>query len=412
MQASECFHLGVLVTEPSHNYRLLGPVVEAAARRGWQVTCWHYAPENAATDLADIFPPEIAARLRKIAFAHFDELEALTGQVDGVITLWAPARFEVRPHTPWLVLQRTLDIFPDVNTFLSADATCIFSPYWIEFYLRYRQECGEAISAEAEAEIRRRCVVTGFAEMDVAFKLDLQEIRRRWGVPPDKKVVVYLTCDACSHWKLSKFCEYVYGLPNFIKQLWKFRLHRQWRYLPHIFKGWHDKNLVKRVRRFCDDNNAFMIAKGRQKYEILDYEEQAADLAVMDKSVYPPTILEVLAIADLAIGFYSSTAVEAAALRVPFLNIDLQDEERLQSNTAMQTLLMGKDTLLWNTPGCAHYMTLPQFFGQFHRKKLADFALEEAAWQRYTQKYLGVIDGKASERVLDAFARMVKERGS
>ena len=85
------------------------------------------------------------------------------------------------------------------------------------------------------------------------------------------------------------------------------------------------KNILYKVRAWCDENNAFLAYKTREKYEN-NFDWNGFNITTSDKSVSDH--ISLYSSSDLVINFCSSAINELAFLKVPYLCIgnDLQKE--------------------------------------------------------------------------------------
>ena len=171
------------------------------------------------------------------------------------------------------------------------------------------------------------------------------------------------------------------------------------KYLPHIFKGWNDVNIVKAVRRFCDQNDAYLVVKTRTKTLAYDYEKEAADLLLYDESDYPPTILEILSISDLLIGYHSMAVTEAAFFEVPYLLIAIPNE--LIWNDPVLDTLETDDPSLWRCEDVIWRLNIDEVLRKLPGLSISDFQMDPEKRKQYIQKHLGFNDMHNANRILD-----------
>ncbi|MBN2503066.1 MAG: hypothetical protein JXB38_19960 [Anaerolineales bacterium] len=381
-----------------YDYRHLAPIIDAALGRGWQVTCWHRFDSEAEQDL---IPTYANGQTEIIAIEDFKELETLAEQVDCVIAGAPPAYYGIEKTKPWVHVQRALDSFlanREIANFLTADLFCAYTSDWVDWYVQFLENSGQALSVGTQAQLEAISVPVGFPELDVLPQLDESQVRAELGIPADRPVVLFLPSDACGRLQPTVYCQYIFTVSSRLKQLWKFKNHLRWEYLPYIWRGWNYKNLIARVRHFATNQNAVMAVKARSKYPLLAEETAAADQVFYDVSFYPATILKLLKIADLAVGFNSVVATEALAAAVPYVEVRLPDRD----TAVLYTELQHNFSDLWDAPGAVTRVPLASFLQNFARQQFGDFGFDEAARQRYLDRFVGPLDGQASQRVLDA----------
>ena len=411
-----------LILERSNFFRVFGPVIEAAFERGWEVCCWYYesdspsgvkdaySPTNKDVPVFTNGSPEIEV------FTHYDELPGLMAEVDCVISTFGRSRYtekmaanQLPEKIPWVALQIGIDFFyRGLEHLLSADLNCLYSDYWLHWYIQERELFEINLSPEVLYEqLKYRCAVTGFTEMDAYREVDPKRARQQWNIPEDKKVVTYLPNSPCAHQKLSEWCWHIYSESNRVDQLKSVLKNPNLRkYLPHIFKGWNDVNIVKAVRRFCDQNDAYLIVKTRAKTIAHDYEREAADLLLYDESDYPPTILDALSISDLLIGYHSMAVTEAAFIGVPYLLIAIPNE-LIWQDPVLDTL-ESDDLSLWRCDDVIWRFNIDEVLRTLPELSIEDFQMDSEKQQQYVQKHLGFNDMHNANRILDEINSRIK----
>ncbi|MBW1713856.1 MAG: hypothetical protein JRJ59_11980, partial [Deltaproteobacteria bacterium] len=128
--------LGVIIDRINY-YRYLGPIVEAALGRGWEVICWHFegGPQQGGKanqrPSANPAPTYLSGRPRIVDFFDFQELSGLTSGVEATVTLLGPLAYGIEPRSKWGTIQHGFDSFQSGwEHLLSADLNFIYSDYW------------------------------------------------------------------------------------------------------------------------------------------------------------------------------------------------------------------------------------------------------------------------------------------
>lgn len=406
-------HVGFLVNRQTY-YRHFGPLVDAALSRGWDVTCWHFQgeskkhyqkPTKEILDACTYGQPEI------INYFDFKEIDDLAKKADAVISLHGKALYNVSCHTPWISIQHNIDSFTEgAASLLSADTNCIFTNFWIEWAGRFYEKCGIMPSREFMRSFMPKAVTCGIVEMDVMSKIDPEEVKKRWGIPAGKPVVVYLN-NPYSFIKLTSWYRWIHSETIRAKQLINMAVHPSMlKYYKEVLNGWNNKAVIKAVRLFCDANNACLLLKAREKFPPMDYERQLADICLFDQNSYPPTFQEITAIADFVISTYSTTVMQSVYNGVPYLLMDMLggiDEHTWPWYFAMEEC---EPPTLFRCPGAVWRMNLGQIIEELPLLRLDDFVVQQEAREQYVNKLLGPDDGKASCRVLDVVERCAKKK--
>lgn len=384
-------------------YRLYAPVVDEALRQGWEVECWHDYSQAQHGQKAYNFPAlESAPRFvqgqpRLRAYRGSVELRDWLRRdgVDAVVSL-SPRSAElggdpVSSPVKWVMLQHALSNFVAYGCegFCGSDRVALYSDHWTELaieYLRGRQltRPGDGI----EAEIHGKARAVGFPEIEAANLVDPEEVRRRFGIPADRPVVVLLPYS------------YGFGAASF-RATHPGQERSRWEEVSGVARRcWTDVKMVKAVRAFCDRNDAHLVVKARRKRPTPIYTRALADTHLYDEGVYPATILEVLSIASLCIGFYSTTVHEAAPLGVPYLCLRPADRD-VRGDRALQQVFMDRSQSSFDFPGVSFVLEMAEAIAELPRRSLADFAMDARAREAYVERFLGSADGQSSRRVLD-----------
>jgi hypothetical protein len=128
-------------------------------------------------------------------------------------------------------------------------------------------------------------------------------------------------------------------------------------------------------------------------------------MCLYDEQQYPHTIVEALSIADLCVSFYSTAVTEAVAFGVPHLNVDFSAEDWYAANSNRHLFGMlynNEKGGLFEFPGAAVTMNIPDIIHHLPHKRLTDFRVDPRAQAAYVRRYLGFNDGHSSRRTLDA----------
>lgn len=404
--------VGVII-ERKNYYRLLGTVVEAALARGWEVVCLHDYAQPRGGAKGYMFPAvEAVPRFRQGTprVMTYHGRQSLPGALreaglDAALSIVPPpegfSREGEAGRCTWISLQYNAEILNHLiaPTGLAADAIGVYGPWWIQFGLDYCRTKGLSAPGDAvEEEIRRRTFVVGCPELDQIHAIDRDEVRRRWGIPSGKPVVAFLPYPFRSN-LVTPWSRWAYA-PGF----------RAWRRMrlcasgasqlsPQVARGQDDLAMARAVRAFCDANGAHLLVKARLKDPVPAYLRRTADLTLYDEQDYPPTILDVFAVANLCVHFFSTTVLEAVGAGVPSLSLcpTLDD----MGVPEWGDLFSREEGGLFQFRGIAQSMGIPEAIEVLPRRRLEDFAPDPAAREAYSAKFLASLDGKSSGRLLD-----------
>ncbi|HID64842.1 MAG TPA: hypothetical protein EYP49_19155 [Anaerolineae bacterium] len=408
-------------------FKFYGPVIEAALQRGWEVECWLRLAKSSKGPKAYLNPtlndvPTFrygSVKVRRYVEKH-DCLELIAeSSINAVVSIHHKHFYfsEPTPNCRFVTLQHGLDGFVVAapNSLASSDLLCFYTPFWIEWAASYYAASEQCNPQQFRCLLQNKIVYTGFPQLDVISQIDPATVRRRWDIPLEQPVVLLLPITLANKpgaWprffaargRLQQTIELVIGGIldwNLIGQ------YRSW-----STGGWNDHSLTEAIRRFCDHNGAYLIAKGRLKDPIRPHLLAAADKALYDDSYYPATVLEAMSIADLCIHFYSTAALEAAYAGVYGLCVHRPSprvKARAEAPIYHQLWRTNWPGSAYNYEGVNRWMTIPQVITELPGMSLADFQLDSEARVKYLTKYVGPADGNASQRVLDAISERVEQ---
>ncbi len=389
-------------------YRLYAPVVDEALRQGWEAECWHdysqarHGQKGYNFPALESVPRFVHGKPRLRTYHGARELRGWLQQngTDAVVSLGPrSAEFGDEPvpsSATWVMLQHALSNFVayGYEGFLASDGVGLYSDHWAELGLEYfRERRLVRPGDDAETQIQRKALAVGFPQMEAAKLVDPAAVRRRLGIPMDRPVVVLLPYS------------YGFGLSSFRATHPDYE-RSHWERLSGLARQrWTDVKMVKAVRAFCDRNGAHLIVKARLKRPTPIYTRALADTHLYDESLYPATILEVLSIASLCIGFYSTTVHEAAYLGIPYVCLRPADGD-VRGDRALQRVFLDRSKSSFDFPGVSFVLEESEAIAQLPRKALGDFKMDPRARAAYVERFLGYDDGLSSRRVLAEFRRL------
>lgn len=408
----------------SPEYRVYGPVIDAALARGWDVECWHDYSQLRTGLKGYQFPhvdavPEFRNGRPSIrSYEGRAELRTWLAEMrtDAVVA-WETAEAAVglplpHPRPRWIAQQYHLDSFvaygPD--SLRSCDLLTVYSRWWLEWAGKHFEAEGTVPDGDAfirELEPWTACV--GLPEVDAAPLIDPAEVRRRWGIPERQPVVVlFLFPQGVGRdvfWPQQICAE-----PSRLKQAANIVRRGRHEYWPHVWHGWNDLHVVRALRRFCDRNGAYLLVKARRKTPVPSYTEQLADKCLYDESAYPATVLEALSIAALSAGYYTTSVFESVSLNVPHLCVTYtaRDYNGGEPGYFMQFYTPDEGGP-FQFQGVTTAWDIPETLATLPAKRLADFAIDPAARRRYLEKFLTHDDGDGGARTIDAIERSARQ---
>jgi hypothetical protein len=404
----------VFIVERKNYYRTFGPAVDAALRRGWAVECWHDWAQPRWGTKASEFPdavPTFRWGTPKVVRYHgaAELVERLNAAPPDAVVSLGPPHAGVAKRVRWIVMHYMTSLVDPLGPkgLLACDRVAGYSRFWLDQALEYFKESGSLPSAAAaEGEILRRFTVVGVPELDQVGAIEPRAVRERFGLPPERPVVLYLPYPMKSNPR-TFWLRHVYAPTSRLRRGLAVLAALKLRYWRQVVRDWNDRRLVEAVRAFCNANDALLVVKSRLKDPVPRHTAALADLVLYDPSYYPATILELLSVASLCVHFFSSAVYESVFLGVPSLCIAPAPEDMGLSPLWTRGLFHVREGGSYNTPGASYFMSLPEAFVNLPRASLKDFPMDPFVRTLFVQTFLGFDDTRSSERFLD----LVEGRG-
>ncbi|MBA4383426.1 MAG: hypothetical protein C0410_01690 [Anaerolinea sp.] len=404
-------------------YRLFAAPIDAALKRGWKVECWH--------DVGTPLPmrPLDEPRVEKVPtyrsgrpvireFRGHEELnEMIRGhKVDAVIDILAAheSNADIQPGKRSLCVCMEGDcswsyyIRNDRNV-AATDLFALTTPFWFEQALVIMREYQNTpYSLALEQSIREKVRFTGWPQIDQLALIKPSEVRMRLGIPHEQPVVVYLNwVDARSvNSRLALFS----AATTKDKMRALIRYPRQFWIWYHSLLSPNLAQVVGVISRFCRHNDAFLLIKKRHRDHVWPCEQKVADREIGDESYYPHSILEVMSIASLCIGYFSFGVREAVGVGVPYLTVDVAGLADYPSwgetGVSMYRRWSGPNGF-FNYPGVVWKQTGLEILRDLSRQSLSDFSLDARQRESYFRRYLGTTNEPNSKVFLDEVATLI-----
>jgi len=333
-------------------------------------------------------------------------------KVDAVIALNTPVlAFGTdlpKTRSKWIGIQHNFDYFMQDTPegIASMDLSCTYSEHWSDLAEDYFHlvELGSSQNGSG-SESNAQTVVTGFPQLDQLDLINRRSVREKLGIPKEQQVILllpYPTFRSPSFWDRR-----IYRGKSFLQGLFWIAKSGRFEYIDDVLRRQNDQAVVSAIRRFCDNNDAFLLVKSRKKDPIPPYTEDAADLCIYDEDYYPCTIMEAMSVASICISFYSMAVTESAYCGVPHLCIspDLREHQRHLDNfndPKFEMLFNKNEGGPFQFEGVSTTMDIPDVISNLPKMTLSDFEMDPDARKRYVKKFLGFDDGKSSSRVFEA----------
>lgn len=409
----------------SPEYRVYGPVIDAALAEGHEVECWHDYGQLRTGMKGYQFPDlsEVPTFRHGVptarSFGARDELRQwLAEERADAVVAWETADAAVGGVLPdrrpvWVSQQYNLDTFFSYGpeSLRSADLLTLYSSWWLEWAATYFAAEGRVADAAGFLrEFSTRSVAVGMPEMDAAAGIDPHEVRRRWKIPAAQPVVVLFAFPQGVGRDIF-WPRQIYAEPSRLKQLMSVARRRRFEYLPDVWHGRNDRRMVQALRDFCDRHGAFLLIKSRRKTPVPEYAQALADLTLYDEAYYPSTVLDALSVASLSVGYYSTSVFESVSMGVPHLSLAYTSEDYNGAPLRyFDTFYTATEGGPFQFRGATTAWSIPSALERLPGASMSDFSLDPSGRQAYLERFLTRDDREASGRAVAAIEHAVAMR--
>jgi hypothetical protein len=245
--------------------------------------------------------------------------------------------------------------------------------------------------------------------------INKKDIRIKYNIPSDKNIVIYLPFPFYPlRAKYSKKGSYAWqaafsglflnyennGRTVFMKfkNLLMFLLKKiiyltkvlmNFEAIIWLLRKWNEPRVIREVKKFCDTNNLILIAKTRKKFPYVKQINESCFSIFEDDSQHCPSLLqELFSIADLVIGFQSTTVLESVLHNTRYLNIQSSDSI-LNNDAARLYWHSSNEGDMYKSRGVVNSMKIPELIANFHKMTLNDLNIDSKQKREYMKKYLG-----------------------
>ncbi|MBN1456721.1 MAG: hypothetical protein JW912_02590 [Sedimentisphaerales bacterium] len=263
-------------------------------------------------------------------------------------------------------------------------------------------------------QIDTKAVASGLPQFDSIVNFDRHSICEKYGLPEDKKIILYLPFP----WRVpfSIWSHIIYKPQNKITKLAKLLLHGLIDKIPDI---WHsqaadDLQVAQAIRKFADRNNAFLLVKGRLKNKIPSYLSKIADKVVNDETYYPHTTIELMSIADLSLNFYSEANKESVMCGTPCVCLGPTKPEDWTCYAKRFAIeeFSPRSGSFYNFDGVVFNESVDDFAKNFPSKTFDDYRMNIENKDKFIKKYLGYSDKKSSERIYNHLSNRLSSQAT
>jgi hypothetical protein len=334
------------------------------------------------------------------------------------------------PNLRIFYLQHSHDIvsfFPEMVSLESlqkVDKFLVFSDYWKKNFISSLKKKFQSNLNEVQ-DIKKKTISVGFPEIDQIKNFSKKAIQEKLNINPTKGGIIFFDPIGKVNHVGNVFYGYFFKLHGslmnkikmFSKQFIYDIFHHPFqipRILSLMFKLYSNKqslinyqSLLKELREYCDQNDALLIVKSREKNNDPDFVKELADYYSYDIEFYPFTLLELLFISDFYIGFNSTTTLEAVACSTNTIQINVCPKEYHYHNYGggiynyLDQQLSTEFSWL-NYPGTVSIADYDSTVEELLTK--IDFKNDESIQKAYINKFLIDLD-KNSFRVLNTILK-------
>lgn len=409
--------LGIMV-ERIGMYRMFASVIEEALRRNHEVVCFHnYGhPRNGtkgyAFPSADKVPAFNSGTPCIVPYNGRDDflkLAKLYG-IDVVLTGYFHEDYKNMhkrlKNIPWASLQHSLDTVVFSEYLREPDINFMYSEKWLDWSAKYLQEVGKLNGLDEETfknNMRFSTRFTGYVEPDQRIMVNPEYVRKEWNIPRNKQIVLLIPFDI-RYTDNRFYADFIYSMNTPWLQKMVARIAQKSQYIEYIERGWNEENMVKSIREFCDNNNAYLLVKAQRKSPPSKHLMKVADKVLYDESYYPADIHKCLSISDICINFFSTVSTIVVPSGVPNICILPDREDIITTPKLMPIYEMYKE--LFDFKGASYILGVGEAIEELPNRHISDFPSIKEKREEYVKKFLTYNDGKASSRVLDELERM------
>lgn len=280
--------------------------------------------------------------------------------------------------------------------------------YWCQAQREMHERICRQLGGEAfPSSSVNYCGSTMFDQLKLVHR---EEARRRLGIPPDRKVLLFLSpkMQTGDPWR-----RIVMGserkMIRAARAIFSLRLDL----LVEMFHKGNYRQILGAVQAFCRSQNALLIVKSKKKNADPSFVIDGADIFMYDESDYPYTSMELLAISDLCIHFGSGAVFEAAFAGVPSLSIPLPQSHVSSLSPRLKAVInVFREELpkegIFNWRGVVYPLNRGAFVSQFAKASFSEYPLDVRERKRYVERFVGFDDTDASSRLLDEVERLLR----
>lgn len=327
-----------------------------------------------------------------------------------------------------IYLQHSMDMIAtwpklyNLEFFQLMDGFLCFSQYWKDGMIR-ELEKQLNIGEDDINKIKAKTHAVGMPELDQIKTFNKEAILEKYKLPTSKKKIVFFDPVGVVTYVPNYFYKYyfcLYGskreklkrtLKNLIvdvrtspKMTWKIPISLL-RILKRNEKISTYETLFSKLKKFCHENDYLLICKSKEKNNDPDFVKYGCDFFTYDMEYLPFTLLEMLFISDVYIGFNSSAVMEAVYCNLPVISFHVFPTDYQFNDYGGDVYLFIEKWL--NTSGeWLNYRGINQVYRWDQDETnfvnaINNFALDPQSRHDYITKFIGYNGMSSSGRVLN-----------
>jgi len=441
----------VFIIDRINNYRMFSSLIAEGLRRGHPIECWHLCDNKLKSgDKGYLYPSLDKARFKEkdhinLTLNAFNSKEAMAeaiadrNDISYVVSMNPAETIATNEQlnrftSTWCIIMYGQDTFRNLAIFKDGHegngAKTIFFAYTehlFEFGMRFvSQYLDQAQSYVEKAGTSIRMI--GNSMLDPCVEsIDKDAVRKKYGIPSGKNIAIYLPYGylpaknfkksrawqaAFSSFHIDRIAEKEFDANGFITETQFKRffrklsltgkalrdpIARQW-----FLNDWNEPAVIRNARRFCDNNNLFLVVKPRRKFDFSEAVYNTADLIVddSDSQHYPSMMQELLSVASIGISYLSWSVLEFVYQGVPVINIECLDD-RIE-NPGKKYWHSTSEGFIYACAGNVWNYSAPDFISNFASLSLKDFVIDKEQRAGYFNRFLGDPNRSAAELFFDS----------
>ena len=346
--------------------------------------------------------------LKVVAFKSLDEFSKLTESFNFIFLIAYDKISHELQHNDqinnkFIHLQTGGDIFlQDIPK--KTNMTFVFGEQWRHNWLEWNKNNHKYETIKKT--VKSKTEICGYFQGDGVKQFSKSKIKEKYGIAQGKNIVLYLPFPWSVKPCLWSHTQFKYK--NKILKSLKTVTVGKFKKVTETFQSSSEIEVVQSIRKFCDNNNALFIVKGRKKNQIPDYINNMADNIIYDFSNHPYTILEMMFISDIAIHYYSESIKEAIVTQTPSICLGPEDKANWVPYAERMSVhdYSHKPCTFYNYEGIVYSRSVNSFEKSFPQEDFNDYKLNSKSLEEFTNKFFYNLDYKACERIINRLKAM------